>query len=351
MPDITPALSEWRRLYELMDQVKTLAPWQWMEEIDLFGVQNPETEEIGFVSIMGQLGEHYAISVYLGANGLNGFWGFQNAGPSRARAEDFLMIPQLQASLEDRAELNDRDRGVIKELGLKYRGKQAWPLFRSFRPGCLPWHVESDEARFLAWTLEQVLDVAPRFKADRSLIKFPDDNNYLVRVPRREGGALVWQDTTRPAPMPESPQINVMMNRAALEHCKRLPQGRERFEMDFFMSRMTIRGEKKGDRPYFAFILLTTDTRSGMVLGVQIMSPVEPSIEAMWGQVPAKVVEQLAQAGSRPKAIRMRSDLLRQLLQPVARELGIQIIMARHLPSLDPARDSFDSYMAGGPMF
>lgn len=70
----SPTLEEWKRLYDLMAQVKKLAPWEWMEEDDIFGVQMPRTNEPGFVSVMGMLGEHFAVAVYQGAKGLGGFW-------------------------------------------------------------------------------------------------------------------------------------------------------------------------------------------------------------------------------------------------------------------------------------
>ncbi len=37
-------INSWRRLYAAADQIKKLAPWQWMEETDIFGVQFPGTE-------------------------------------------------------------------------------------------------------------------------------------------------------------------------------------------------------------------------------------------------------------------------------------------------------------------
>ena len=70
----TPSLEEWRKLYKAAIQIKEVAPWEWMEETDVFGIQNPKTDELGFVSVMGMLGEHYAIAVYLGAEALNRFW-------------------------------------------------------------------------------------------------------------------------------------------------------------------------------------------------------------------------------------------------------------------------------------
>ena len=60
MKNSTPELDQKSRLYQAAKQVKELAPWEWMTEGDLFGVQNPETKEIGFVSVMGELGEHFS---------------------------------------------------------------------------------------------------------------------------------------------------------------------------------------------------------------------------------------------------------------------------------------------------
>lgn len=53
MPENKPSLDEWRALYEAAIRFKELAPWQWMEELDIFGILNPESGEIGFASIMG----------------------------------------------------------------------------------------------------------------------------------------------------------------------------------------------------------------------------------------------------------------------------------------------------------
>lgn len=75
-----PSQQEWQRLYEAAVAFKKAAPWEWMEEDELFGVRNPETGEIGWVSIMGQAGEHYALALYLGVEGLHGFWAIHEGG-------------------------------------------------------------------------------------------------------------------------------------------------------------------------------------------------------------------------------------------------------------------------------
>src|SRR5215218_2201925 len=185
--EMTPGIREWRRLYESAVRIKEMSPWEWMTETDVFGVRSPETGELGFVSVMGLLGEHYAVNLYLGSEGIHGFLDLQEMGPF-ADPGDLIQVPQIQASFEDRVELDKRDREIIKDPGLKFRGRNAWPMFRSYCPSLLPWFLEAGEVRFLSCALEQLADVAPRFREDSSLLEPSGGDSYLLRVPRQEGG-------------------------------------------------------------------------------------------------------------------------------------------------------------------
>ena len=171
-------LPTWRHLHDAASRLKTLAPWEWMTESDVFGVEHPETGDLGFVSVMGMLGEHHAVTVYLGPEALAQFWALQQAGPS-ADPERVLEIPQLQASFEDRDMLQKQDQALIKQLGLKFRGRQAWPLFRSFRPGFVPWFLEPGEVQFLSSILDQVSEVAERLQDNAALLPAPDEGGLF----------------------------------------------------------------------------------------------------------------------------------------------------------------------------
>jgi hypothetical protein len=347
MVEDLPTNRQWRRLYEAAVGVKELSPWEWMTEADVFGVQDPETGELGFVSVMGLLGEHYAISLYLGAEGLYAFWNLQDVGPSvgpSSASEALLEIPQLQASFEDRNELDARDREVIKELGFKFRGRKAWPMFRSYRPGFFPWFLEAEEARFVAEALNQLLEVAPRFRKDHSLLA-PGDESYLVRVAHQEGGTHVWEDEVMEVPPPEPVLVQIEMDPGALENLERLPQSGHEFEMDLFMFLTPIQGEK-GARPVFPYMLLTVDAESGMVLGTELLEP-DPSLEAMWGSVPLAVTRQLAGLGLRPKEVAVESELLFGLLQPLAESARFELKRSHFLPALHEAKEAlFEAFDA-----
>jgi hypothetical protein len=333
--ETTPGIEEWRGLYKSAVRIKEISPWEWMTEADIFGVQSPETGDLGFVSVLGMLGQHYAVSLYLGSEGIHGFIDLQAMGPL-ADPDDLIQIPQLQASFEDREQLDKRDRAIIKELGMKFRGRNAWPWFRSYRPSFFPWFLEAEEVRFLTCALEQLADVAPRFREDSALLEPSGGDTYLLRAPRREGETLHWEDASMDMPPLDAPPIEVEMEVSKIEALGRLPRTQARLEADFFMLPAPVRDE--GDRPYFPHMLLVVETTSGMILGHDLLSP-HPSPEAMWGRIPEKFADQLSGVDLAPERISVDSDLLFGLLEPLVDEAGIEIELEPSLPVLEVIRE------------
>jgi len=64
--NIVTSLQEWKALYEAALEFKELAPWNWMNDTDFFGVKDPVSGEIGYCCIMGAAGEYYALGLYSG---------------------------------------------------------------------------------------------------------------------------------------------------------------------------------------------------------------------------------------------------------------------------------------------
>ncbi|HDM79443.1 MAG TPA: hypothetical protein ENG51_23725 [Deltaproteobacteria bacterium] len=329
---------EWRGLYEVMEKIKELAPWEWMNEHDIFGVENPETKELGFVSVMGALGEHYAISVYRGSEGLFGFLSLLDIPPGEPGmfSEYLLEIPQLQASFEDRDMLTARDLKVIKSLGLKYRGRKSWPLFRSFKPGFFPWYLESEEIRFLQYALEQILDVAPRFKEDPLVLEPGREETIMVRVASKKGNNLAWRDEKMKIDPPDPEQINILVNVDIMDAVKKLPPSESEFEIDVFMYPMPVQ-EKRGDRPFYPYAFMIVDGNSGHVASVELLNP-GASLGNMWAEVPNKLVENLEKLKVLPKRILVSSDLLYDLFYPLSEDLGFVLEAWEELPNLDDAK-------------
>lgn len=291
------------------------------------------------MSVMGAGGEHFAVTLYQGADALYDFLALSEAGrdgrADRIGAERVLEIPQLQASFEDRGRLQKEDRDIIKKLGLKFRGASSWPMFRNYAPGMFPWFLTSSEARFLTTALEQLLDVAHRVRDDEDVLWGEGDDDFLVRVPRVEKARLVWEDKIMRVPEPELKEAApAPLDPQLLESLKQLPEVTNVIEIELTMLPMPVR-EKK-DRPFFPYLLMLVEASSGVILGNDMLQPL-PSLDAMRAEFPTKVAGHLLQLGVKPLKIAVRTETTARSLAPLAEELGIRIKLSPRLPALDEA--------------
>ena len=341
------SVAEWERLYELAVKLKALEPWEWMDEQDIFGVQNPENGEIGFVSIMGMLGEHLSMCVYLGAEGLHGYWDMSDP-ITDLENNPFAMfeVPQLQVSFEDREMLEKQDRDIIKKLGLKFRGNQNYPLFRSIKPGFMPYFVESEESRFLIYAMEQTLAMLPRFYDEEYLLPNPDEELILVRVPEQQNGNLVWRDEIKPIPPPETPEIVFEIPVKLIDDQKKAPQSKGLvLEIDLFYAPMPV-GEK-GKRPFIPKMLLITEAKRGLILGCELIKPEETIPESI-AKVPLHLIENLLKLKERPSEIHVSSGLLFEAFKTFTQQINVKLCQVDMLPTMDEAKESLSSYFGPG---
>ena len=331
-----------RPLYELMARIKQLAPWEYLEEGDIFGVIDPDTGEPNFVSIMGMAGEHYAIALYQGVRGLYSFLRVEEAGPDTNLAA-VLDLPPIPASSEDREMVEKRDREHMKALGLKFRGRNAWPIFRSHQPGYAPWHIEKAEARTLVYALEQLLDVVPRLvNTDEDLLMPGDDDEFLVRVSEQTTGGPVWRDETMRFVPPPPYEMTIRVDTEALDKVRQLPIGPRVVEIDCFRTLSIV--APPGGRPFFPYTLLMVGGKTGMPLGVEMLSPI-PTPEAMWSEVGATVLRMLIAVGDRPREFHVRHNLLFGILSMLSEQMGIKVKHTRALDKLDLVANSLMAFL------
>ncbi|MBM4258679.1 MAG: hypothetical protein FJ147_22610 [Deltaproteobacteria bacterium] len=182
---------DWSALYAAAIAFKDLGCWEWMYDSDLFGVQNPETGEIGYCCIMGNLGEVFALHVYQGSEGLESYWllheqaELEYEGVPLSPAELLGSQKCLAASFEDRADLEKKDLQLIRSLKLQFRGKNAWPMFRNYKPGFFPWFLTSaEEVRFLTIALQQATAIGLRMRENPDLLDPPQGNDTTWKVSR-----------------------------------------------------------------------------------------------------------------------------------------------------------------------
>jgi len=342
-----PTIDQWRQLYDLARRIKEMSAWDWMYETDIFGVQHPETSELGFVSVMGNAGEHFGIAVYRGAEGLHHFFYIQETYDDLGDevALDILEAHQLQLSFEDREMVDAEDRKIYKELGLKFRGRNAWPLFRGIEPGWLPWYISGEDARFMIPVLEQLLAVAPRLKEENTFFDSFDENRFLVRVARQEGTATVWEDQMQHIPFVPPPPVKIPVDARLLVDFLKLPVMRTPIELDIFNLMSPTLDEHK--RPFFPHMMLMVDAKNGMIVGQEMFKP-EPDLDSIWTRTPNEFMQQCIKGiQMRPATIHVANEYLHSLIATVAKQLSIKVVLKDELPALDAVAQMLMGFMGG----
>jgi hypothetical protein len=119
-----PSLQKWKTLYEAATEFRKIESWRWMEDSQVFGVQNPETGEIGYCCVLGALGELFALVVYLGTEGLQTHLRVQSGEIPPGGADALHSQKCLIATYENKGSLAREDLQVVRELGLNFKGRR-----------------------------------------------------------------------------------------------------------------------------------------------------------------------------------------------------------------------------------
>ena len=352
----------WKKLYAAAESFSEIGCWDWMSDSDLFGVENPADGEIGYCCVLGELGEAYGLVVYLGSLGLEQHRKIQS-GKMTARSRDFLCSQScLTAWFGDRGDLDDTDLKMVKALGLKFRGRDTWPQFRSLRPGYLPWYLCESEARFLAVCLEQARQVALDFAGDPDLFDPPAKKHYLVRVPTKlsahqardkslppsqptlfpeaeQTPSYEWKDQWRaPEPLVKQPVKPFPLNEIQLQRIKKTGcQYDGTWESDGFFTAQPVAGE---DRPFFPYAFLCADQDSGF-----IFSTVLAEWKTWETEFPKAFLSGIEEHQLFPEKLRVRKKEFAELFAPLAARLGIEIELCKRLPSVEQARRALFKFM------
>ena len=175
----TPTNDTWAALYEAAVAFRDTTPWHWMEVVEVFAVENPIDGEVGYCNVIGGGGEEFGLCMFLGAEGFAGYLSLMDGEVDPETFEASTMIRALTASFEDRRVLEKQDLAVIRSLGLRFRGRNTWPYFRSQSPGYVPWFLSEDEALFLTTALQQAAEMCLRVR-DEGLDLLRGDADGLI---------------------------------------------------------------------------------------------------------------------------------------------------------------------------
>ncbi|HPT82718.1 MAG TPA: hypothetical protein PLM25_02440 [Limnochordia bacterium] len=326
-----PSKEQLRDLYAAAIAFKQAEPWRNLYDTDLIAVENPLDGLVGYCSVMGRMGQHFGLCVFLGAQGLEGFFQLLELGDDEDGFADAAFSQNyIMCSFENRELLDQQDLKDIKDLGLRFRGRNAWPQFRRYEPGYHPWYLNQEEAVFLTHALEQVLAVYEEHRRGEVALDF-ESRRTVLRVSEKRGGELVWH--TRPWKLlrpVRSYEPLIMENELLLWQLRKAPRSlRAVWELDVCYLPVVVQ-ESKQERPRFPRGFVLADHQTGMILDCHAYEDATEDVP----QVVTRLTQHIANYGL-PRELRIKSDLMAAILGDLCAKTGISLKRARRLPKVE----------------
>jgi hypothetical protein len=342
--------NEWNKLFAAADAFKDASCWRFMDDSDLFAVKEPVSGVTYYCSVMGGGGQMFGLGAYKGEKGFAGYkrilaGDFEETPMDALYAQDCYMI-----SFEDREMLYKRDLELIKALGLKFRGRGAYPHFQDYVSGMAPAGIEKAETiELLTLILEQAVQVSRLF--ERGEIK-PESgraslkDKCLTRVLETVDGKPVWNNIWTEPPRYIEPAPECILDDAVaarLAELKKTVKRRfHRLELGFCF--MPARIGPEGGPQFHPFMCLMVDGGSGAAMGVGMSEEPGKSYTPFY----KTIAEVLKKAGALPDEILVGNGEALEAMKRFASIIGAKLKTAKKMPGVEAARESFEEFMTSG---
>ena len=332
-------LDLWRELYQAASSFQLLAPWQWMDDTHILGINNDHG--VRLVTVLGNMGEIFGLASYRGSVGADFLLRlrrgeFDPENRDTGYAQDALLVDFVP-----RKDLRKEERAILQQLDFKppVRKPQRFPQFQSHRPGYVPWFIDEAEARQLLDDLRKAVPFVELLRTSLTLYESRQENEFPF-FPASVSEPLTldqfeWH-TIVPVPPPADPPVDT--HGFDLPTLLALPQPAQiTWELTAFYATMAI---SEPPRPYYPKMALGVDAVTGMILAFQLGAP-----DQTMAQTAAHgLVQSIEASGCRPTSIKMDSTNLMRALQPLADALGAKLLQAESLPMVNEARLSLEAF-------
>nr|WP_127837518.1 hypothetical protein [Clostridium prolinivorans] len=226
--------------------------------------------------------------------------------------------------------MTSEDRKQIKEMGLSFRGKNAWPVFRRFEPGYVPWYINSEECVFLTHALRQVLAVIDTVEPAK-LEGLLNEGKTILRYSNLKNGALEWKNKEMQLPYPELVYDPVEIDDEVLLY--RIKKSGKRssvsLQIDVCYTPYPVR-ESRSERGYFPRLFVIADKNNGLIVDVDVYDDMDED-----ANVTLNKLINLCLSNGVPKEIQVRDNKMVAILQDFCQKAGINLKKVNQLRNID----------------
>ncbi len=328
-----PTLKVMDILYRQAVQIWNLRAWDLLSESELVLVR--ENAGLRYCSVMGRLGEVFAVQGYIGEQGYRVFRRL-SSGQLTDSGEYLGTVHAVTLDFVQAREVTAADRRLLTAFKHSARSMGVSPIFRCVRPGHRPWFITDEEAWTLARCLSAVIGMCTLVSGKKSVHYWDVEDVYplLSLVDAEDGTTKVHVEQVL-APLPAEPPLPVA--RLGVEQIERLLKWARAtagvIELDYFVSDVVI--GKKTERPTCMCIAMAADAKTGVILNWNLLKPSDPIQEAL----ASTLMNAMAARQSVPEQVLVRSKRFHECLKLIGEAALFPIRVARSLPGIDGAKE------------
>ncbi len=320
-----PSKEQWEKLYEVTKMIKKIEPWNFLYDTDIITIKLSERKEPLFCSIMGALGECFAISIYRDYSELSGLYKIRDGADLPSC---IIMSYQncLTCYFGDRDEMADEDMQVLRDLGLRFRGNNNWIYFRNHKAGYYPWFISYEDCEILISAFQN-LYMAILALGQGILVDF-DNGDTLLREFSKERDEWI----NYAASMPEIPYIYDKIkinNELLIKKMMNKKKTANEIECELFCPIMPIQ-ENKSDRPYLPQMFVMADIKTEMMINYEMVQPEDNKV-----QLVLDILIDYILKNGRPKTIYVRDDKMTGIIADLCKRIDVKLIEQLNLPIID----------------
>lgn len=273
---INQSLQQHRELFETATLYYKLAPWKYMFDSNVFAVVHPVTGVKAYCTVLGNLEEMLGMVMYLGPKGLKCL---KEIVTSEEKVIDYEGLGFNQDGLicffEDSDNLMPEEMEVLESLGMKVKKGAIVPVFKSYKPGWMPYKLSAEEVEFMLIGLQQALVVCADAGQDpeiASQLGLREDGTVLARAFGNDGewhyGRISVDSTVEFSP------VQIGLEEEEISALKALPRQDKIWLFEHFYFNMPSYSDEH-ERAFFPKAIVLMEVEATTLVGVDALPPHE----------------------------------------------------------------------------
>lgn len=323
-------LKKWRKIYSFAQLIAAYDPWELFAEENTFVLVPKGTRNEHYFSFLAESSGQCGIAIYPSGNAyVAAQYRLHGANPKREPLFDLQdAVILLWGNRED---VSKENYGLIKSLELKFRGRGAWLHFQEYRVGYVPRQVqEQDLDRLLddlgnLWMMVRAVceeDLRTNFDNREAVVRFYSEKDELyytgsfpVNLPRK----ISYPEIT----MQESADLKELRDKRC----------RGSLALDWSYLPASYREDGENIIPR---LLLAVDTKSGVILDTQLLSPTDDPYEVLFD-----VISHISWNYAKPATVEICDAEIEGIIADFCKQAGIRLAVKKQIKVITQARKMY----------